>query len=608
MIASRTGFFSNPEIVSAVINSLSPHIALVDDQGIIVAVNEAWKQFARKNEFDLPNYGIGINYIEFGEGIHGEDAGIGKKICKALREIIAGKIKIYSIEYPCHSPTEQRWFKVVVTPLTSHTVKGAVVSHSDISARVLTTNLLKKSEEGYRALVEQASDGIFIAGSNFKILEVNNAACKQLGFSYTELQSMFVSDLFFEDDLEILPLKFDELLRGKNVVTERRFKRKDGTSLEVEINSIRLADGRYQGIARDITERKRAASLLAKKENHLRTILNANPECIKLMSKDCVCLSMNPAGLKIIEVDSEEEIIGQSILELIDEPDRPAFIERTNNSFLDIPGKMEMEITTIKGHRRWVESSFVGLKNADGVVESCLSISSDITDRISTKHALQKSHSRLKKSFANIQTIIENERKEISRELHDECGQKLTALHLDLAWLQKRFYPVQLEEIQLTDEMKLLVDSLMQTVQRISKNLRPPVLEYFNLSDSVKWLIADFEKRSKIKCQFTISVNDDKMYESLKITIFRILQESLTNALRHSFASRIAISISEKDDILNLEVCDNGKGFSTDEINNINSLGLLGMQERVEVLGGSISFTGTIGKGTNLKVSIPYKK
>jgi two-component system sensor histidine kinase UhpB len=604
----KTGsdLFDKPEIVRDVINSLSSHIALIDEKGFIIAVNKSWQLFSTINGLKSPNFGIGLNYLNIAEATNGSDAEFGKKISSAIKEVLAGNIKYYSMVYPCHSPLEKQWYKVVVTPFKNDSISGgAVISHRDITENFLIKEELHKSEARYQYLFDHASDGIFLFDENLQIKNVNEAACRQVGYSACELSNMVVNDLFFVEDLKVRPIRIKELSLGENIINERKFRRKDGSFLEVEINSKKLPNGSYQGICRDISERKRNEKLLASKENYIHTILNSDPECIKLISEDGICLSMNPAGLNMLELNNEKMIIGKPILGFICPDHQDVALQLLAKVFRGESATMEYEITTINGKIKWLEAQAVPFRDPEGNIESCLWISRDITERIKDKQALQKAHLRLKKSFTNIQSIIENERKEISRELHDELGQKLTALNLDIAWLSKKFQPDHFEEKAVIVEMKDILSSLLETIQRISKNLRPPILEQLDLEDAIEWLVTDFEKRSKIQCTLNINTDNAGKEESIKVNVFRILQESLTNIMRHSNASKVFISLKEIEGQLNVEVSDNGQGISEAQLKNVNSLGLIGIKERIDSLQGSFIISGIPGKGTKLQAIIP---
>lgn len=593
--------------VDEVLNSLSSHIAIIDARGVIVAINKSWQVFAKVNGLNAPEFGIGINYIEFSEKEEGSYAEYGRRLSRAIKEVLSDNMKYFSMLYPFHSDDEEQWYKVIVTPLKSERITGAVISHRDISDIVWMGEQLQKSEANYKHLFDQASDGIFISNPNLKFIQVNEVACKQVGYTAKELLNMSIPQLFEEDYLSKDPLQIAELTCGQNVIKERIFKRKDGSTLEVEINSKQLQNGNFQSISRDISDRKRNELLLAKKENFIRTILNTDPECIKLISREGICLSINAAGLAMVDAESEEKVIGKLLLGIIFQKHHEEAMEMVHNAFNGISGTFEYEITTFKGRQLWLEGNTVPFRNTDGVIESCLWISRDVSDRVKDRDALQKSHARLKKNFTKIQNIIEKERKEISRELHDELGQKLTALNLDIAWLQKKIEPKLEEERELMGEMLALVDSLMATVQNISKSLRPPVLEHFNLTDAVDWLLSDFQKRSKINCNVKIDVDGENISEELKVTLFRILQESLTNIIRHSNADIVTINLKQVDGQIKLSIQDNGKGITNENINDLNSFGIHGMQERVESISGVFKITGVPGKGTNILTEIPMK-
>ncbi|HNQ61811.1 MAG TPA: PAS domain S-box protein [Bacteroidia bacterium] len=593
------------EHVDEVLNSLSSHIAIINECGVIVSVNNTWKNYTKINGINEPNFGIGILYTEYSSKAKGISIEYKDRLSNAIKEVLEGKMNHFRMVYPIHAYAEEQWYKVVVTPLKSATINGAVISHRDISDIVRMSEKLQRSEESYQYLFEQASDGIFISDQNLKFLEVNNTASVQLGYSKEELLSMSIPQLFQSDYLYNDPLKISELQMGQHIIKERTFKRKDGTFLDVEINSKQLPNGNFLSISRDLSERRQSEMLLANKENYIRTVLDSDPECIKLLTYQGICLEMNLAGLKIVEAVTADQVIGKQIMNLIDEPFKENAFNVLKKVFAGISGQIEYRLTTFNGVKKWMEANAVPFKNATGEIESCLWISRDITDRVKDREALQKSHTRLKKNFTKIQNIIEKERKEISRELHDELGQKLTALNFDLAWLQKRLSPKEKEEKALMVEMTSLVDSLMFTVQNISKSLRPPLLEYFNLADAVDWLVSDFQKRTKIKCEVSIDVGKSDFTEDLKVTIFRILQESLTNIIRHANAELVKIKLALIDGQIKLLISDDGKGITDDNINDLNSFGIHGMQERVESLNGSFKITGVPGRGTKILTEIP---
>ena len=185
----------------------------------------------------------------------------------------------------------------------------------------------------------------------------------------------------------------------------------------------------------------------------------------------------------------------------------------------------------------------------------------------------------------------------MAREIHDELGQELTGLKMDLSWLVKRLSKNQKSLISKTESMLKLVDSIIQTVRRISSELRPGVLDDLGLIAAIEWQAQDFENRTGITCDFSSSVEEIDLDRDRSTAVFRIFQETLTNVSRHANATRVKISLEESADSLILRIEDNGKGIKESEVSHPKSLGLLGMRERVLVFGGKVKIiTGDTGK------------
>jgi signal transduction histidine kinase len=211
----------------------------------------------------------------------------------------------------------------------------------------------------------------------------------------------------------------------------------------------------------------------------------------------------------------------------------------------------------------------------------------------------------LLKLSARLESIREEERTRISREIHDELGQQLTGLKMDIAWLNKRMKerPELGEKLQ---SMLSLVDDTIHSVRRISTELRPGILDDLGLIPAVEWQCSECEKRNGIECNFRAEVEEDAEFPPpVSTAVFRIVQEALTNVVRHSEATVIDVEMRTDEENLVVAIQDNGRGITGSEITNTTSLGLLGIRERAELLGGECSITGRKDKGTLIMLNIP---
>ncbi len=220
---------------------------------------------------------------------------------------------------------------------------------------------------------------------------------------------------------------------------------------------------------------------------------------------------------------------------------------------------------------------------------------------------LKKSRDQVRALATSLQSIRENERTVIARDIHDELGQKLTSLELGLSWLAQ-VTPKQRPLQEKIGSLSALVTTLIQSVQRISDELRPGVLEELGLVKTLKSEAREFKEHTGIPCLFETNMGKAKFDRPGSVAIFRIAQEALTNIARHADASRAMIALMKRNNDLILTVNDNGKGIAKKRVLSAHSLGIIGMRERALALDGLLSLRGSTGKGTTLTVRIPLSR
>ena len=221
---------------------------------------------------------------------------------------------------------------------------------------------------------------------------------------------------------------------------------------------------------------------------------------------------------------------------------------------------------------------------------------------------LRSSRERLRALAAHLQDARENERSLIAREIHDELGSMLTGLKIDLSWLAGRLPADQMSLLEKTQTMSKLVSNIIQSVRRISTDLRPGMLDDLGLVAAIEWQTQEFQARTGICAQFKSRLGNGQFDRELDTAVFRILQETLTNVARHANATRVDITLRAKVNSVVLTVGDNGKGITRRQISHRTSLGILGMRERALLLGGEVIIVGLPGKGTTVTVEIPIKR
>ena len=244
----------------------------------------------------------------------------------------------------------------------------------------------------------------------------------------------------------------------------------------------------------------------------------------------------------------------------------------------------------------------VELSNLNGQLRT------EIETRKRVEEALQKSHDELERLHslaAHLESVREEERTLIARAIHDELGQSLTALKMDMSWMEgesAKFDGLLCEKLKVDIEM---VNTIIQSVKRICTELRPGILDHLGLGPAIEWQADEFQKISGIECGVFLDPDSISVSTDMETALFRIFQESLTNVLRHANATKVNVSLVEKSGNIVLKISDNGVGITAEQLSKPNSFGLLGMRERMYPWKGEVSIKGTPYKGTEITVIAP---
>jgi len=294
-----------------------------------------------------------------------------------------------------------------------------------------------------------------------------------------------------------------------------------------------------------------------------------------------------------------------------------AQVQSTASENIDVKaGHIYTTITDITGRKRAEEAlqkTYDGLEEqvaerTSQLVASNTLLKQEIAKRKIVGEKLNESRERLRNLTNHLQQIRERERSYLSRELHDELGQVLTGLKMDIRWVERRMpedYALIAERFK---SMLMLIDNAILSVQRLSTALRPPVLDDFGLNEAIELVLTDFEKRTSIACEFVSTLPHTALDRKVSTEVFRIFQEALTNVARHASAQRVAITMQHTVDKLTMEIRDDGRGITKQEMADPVSIGLTGMRERVYALEGTLEIMGVQGKGTTVALSIPLCK
>ena len=361
-------------------------------------------------------------------------------------------------------------------------------------------------------------------------------------------------------------------------------------------------------------QRKLAEDALRTSEERFRRMFEESHVGIATVGNDSHFQGVNEAFSKMIGY-SEEELKSLTFMDIT----HPDHYENDNKQVARL---VTQEIKVYKTEKRYIRKGgkvvwgsliATAIRDKEGHLINFLVMVEDISNRKKAEEILKESREQLKAFAARLQTIREEERIMISRELHDNLGQSLTALKMRTARLIKILNEsgdsVEVQKaISQATEMIKLIETDIDFVRKISSELRPPFLDELGLLPALEWQMHEFSKQSGIECCFNSDIENIDIDPASSVGVFRIFQESLTNILRHANATKVDIRIRSKDQPLILEISDNGIGINEMNLSSKTSLGLLGMRERAVLFGGEVVFLGKPGEGTKVVLTIPSKK
>lgn len=511
------------------------------------------------------------------------------------------------------------WLECSVVPLrdASQRIVSIMIGARDITRRKRAERSLRTSEQRFRALVEMSSDMTLIMDGQGAILFASPSVVSILGYEPAYLLGKSTFDIVHHDDRITAHSALRDTIANPGAVrrAELRVRHRDGSWRMLDaVGRAHLDSAAIHGVVvncRDITDRKAAEDALRDSRERLNGILNSLDDVVWSSTvKDCQPLYVSP---------SAETVYGRQVGDFFARPSlwfdvvHPEDKQRVQSTVAQIlkTGHYDYEYRIIRpdGSIRWlrdrarlVTDSFRNPLRLDG-------IASDITDLKKAGSALIESRERLRTFARQLDAAVEEERTHIARELHDELGQALTGMKMDLAWMRRRLddktglrdVSILHKKIAATGD---LIDSTIAVVRRIATRLRPTLLDNLGLIAAMEEYAGQFSERTGVKCELMLpsELVLDKAYAS---GVFRIFQEAMTNIARHSGADKAVVNLRHDKRNLVLEVADNGRGIEESSGAITQTLGVLGMRERAQLMGGVLNVHARKQGGTLVRLIVP---
>ncbi len=482
----------------------------------------------------------------------------------------------------------------------------------DITEQKNAEEILRQSETRYRKAQSQGKLGhweldvsnntLFLSDELYGIYNLQ-PGCSADGYE------TFLS-IIHPDDKQNFIAELNTVLKGHGSMDIiHRIVGKDGSIQFLhEIAELEKSESgqplRVTGMAQDITAQKIADEKLRRSEHKYRLLFENNPMPMWMSAiPELHIIDVNQSALRQYGY-TREEFLRLNADDLRPPIEAPPLPQEENFSASRQPNTIQWRHKKKDGTLIYVEIVNYQVMYEDRPVWLALSI--DITEKKRAEELLKKSYEDIRQLASHLQDIREEERAHIAREIHDELGQQLTGLKMDISWLSRKKDLDEVQRDQKLKEILTFLDGTVNTVRKLSAELRPGILDDLGLVEALEWWGTEFKKRSGIPCSFQPPEQEVRVSSAIAIGLFRIYQESLTNVARHANATNVESQLDGVNGKLVLKIADNGRGFDSSNISHKKTLGLLGMKERTLMMGGTYEVISQPGNGTSVIITVPF--
>jgi len=609
LVTSRQALRSSEERWRAIFENSAVGIALTNAQGTFTATNRAYQEMVGYSDNELG----ALSYIDL---THEDDRPANRMLAATLWE---GKQQQFTIEKRYRRKDGRLiWVRSTVSlaPGTGTVPPFGMSIIEDITEQKRAEEALRRSQMMFEKLFDSSPDAILASDRQGRIVRVSEQAETIFGYRRADLLGQPVELLVPELSRRVHALHRENYyaqprVRLMGADLELHGRRADGSEFPADIllNLIETEEGPLVlSVVRDITERKQAEEQLKHSEAYLaesQRLSNVGSWAAQISPRELVFWSQE--HYRMWGFDGANGIPPlQVTLSRVHPEDRPKVDEAFESAVREQRDFVfDFRIVLPDGTMKYCHSIGHPVFNRTGEVVEFTGTIVDVTESKRAEEELQRSFDQLRALSAQLQSVREEERTRVAREIHDELGQALTAIKLDVTALVRELPSAQGPAVQRGQSILNLLDETIQSVQRISTELRPGILDDLGLAAALEWAGEEFQARTGMKCRISVPDEDVTIDRDRATALFRIFQETLTNVARHAKATEVNVRLATENGSLALEIHDNCLGIREEQLSTGKSLGILGMRERARLLGGEFMIQGVPGGGTTVRVRIP---
>ncbi|MGC4034349.1 MAG: PAS domain S-box protein [Chitinophagaceae bacterium] len=494
-----------------------------------------------------------------------------------------------------------RWFFIHIYP----SIAGVSLFLRDVTEKKVAMDAAEKERMLFGSIIQSLPGIFYFYDDKGKFLEWNKNFETVSGYSGEEISNM-TPDMFFPDDeKEYIRSRIGIVFTEGISDAEANFLSKNKTKTHYYFTGVKLEyEGKpcLMGVGIDISKQKATEAELRVSEQKYRLLFEWNPMPMWMVSlPDFTFIDVNNAAVNHYGY-TKEQFLALHIEDLSPEDQIPRLRKAVKNDFQQVTEMGIWQHKKKSGELIFVEIITHDITYKDKPVR--LVLANDVTEKLKAEKELEQSNNMLRQLTSHLQDVREEERKHIAREIHDELGQQLTVIKMDVSWIRKKTDPSNTAILEKIVELSGILDETVNTVRKISSRLRPSLLDDLGLVAAMEWYLNDFKQRTGLDISFNLPKEEIELPESVTTCLFRILQESLTNVARHSGASSVEVKLQENENGIILVIKDDGKGYDGGSSDK-KTLGIIGMKERASMVGGKYTITGKPGLGTIVSIEVP---